>query len=312
MVLIITGRRRPGGTIELVRLVTGLLTALALEAQTLTLEQALARLTEEGEAFVRIAPQTLSEETLHQKARKRILRFRPRVGAAALEPPKTKMQEREIVSEYTYSTFREAPESLHEFRKVTAVDGRKVLTPEKARQSLSLDLRSPDDRLRKKLLEDFEKHGLSGAVTDFGQLIALFTRRRIGAYQFEPAGDQQFSGELVWILAYRQKQGEEGALTIFEGRRTLRPELRGQVWVRKTDGLPLRITLASSHKQDDLEVRDEGVVDYRMSAHGVILPVTVLHRQFTGKELMVENAFEYKPFRRFVAESEIKFETAPQ
>src|SRR5438067_11811571 len=105
----------------------------ALPGQTLPLADILSRVSEEAEVFRRIAPQTLTEETLAQRSLKPPPRFRPRVGTGVQEPTAAVYQTREIVSEYSYATLRDSPGVLHEFRQVISVDGRRVKTPEQAR-----------------------------------------------------------------------------------------------------------------------------------------------------------------------------------
>ncbi len=65
----------------------------------------LARVSEEADAFRRIAPSLLGHETLEQKARKPQPRFRPRVGNNARLPPVTVWQDRQVVSEYGFVNF---------------------------------------------------------------------------------------------------------------------------------------------------------------------------------------------------------------
>ncbi len=266
----------------------------------------LARVSEEAEVFRQMAPKLLAEETLRQRAR-RAPRFRPRAGKAAAKAPPPQYRSREIVSEYTYSSFRESPNLIHEFRQVISVDGRKVATPEKARRTLALGVTSRDDRLKRQMLEDFERHGLSGAAFDFGQVILLFTRRRLPDYAFERRGGGRIGADNAVILAFRQTGGDE-ALTIFERRKAIRATLQGELWVRANDWLPLRIVLLATRKDDDHEVRDEATVDYVMSSHGAIVPAAVTRRRFAGQDLIVEDVFQYSPFRMFAAEAEIKFQ----
>src|ERR1035438_2687493 len=86
-------------------------------------QQMTARLSEEADAFRRIAPSLLAQETLEQKAHKAAPRFRPRVGKDALVPPPTVWQDRQIVSEYGFAAFGGETETLHELRRVVSVDG---------------------------------------------------------------------------------------------------------------------------------------------------------------------------------------------
>jgi hypothetical protein len=274
------------------------------------LQEALARVAEEAEAFRVLAPRVLGEETLHQKATEGHFRFRPRVGKAALQPPPRKIRMREIVSEYGYSTFKESPNVLHEFRDVVSVDGRRVKDPEKARQTLTMGVTSREDRLKKRLLKNFEKHGLKGAATDFGQIILLFTKRRLMDYQFQFAGAGRIGSYEALGWTFRQTDGKE-AVTVFEGRKVIRRPLQGELWVRESDFLPIQIRLAIVRERDEQTVRDEATVDYAMSPHGLLLPTSVLHREFAANELVVENHFEYSSFRMFSAEADIKFTEVP-
>ena len=266
-----------------------------------------ARIAEEAEVFARSARAVLSEEKLAQRTRKPVSRFHPRVGASAMQAPKEEFLTREIVSEYGYSSFKDSPAALHEFRTVISVDGKKVLAVEKARRTLTLGMRSTDDGTKKQMLRDFEKHGLVGAATDFGQLILLFTKRRLADYQFVAAGQDRIGADTAAVLAFKQKAGQE-SLTIFAGNTALRSELQGSVWVRTPDYLPLRIRLQSSRKDGALVIHTEVTVDYAMSAYGCILPASVVHRDTVSGKLITENVFYYAPFRKFGAESELKFD----
>jgi hypothetical protein len=265
------------------------------------------RIAEEAEVFAHAARSVLSEETLQQRTRKGASRFHPRAVDPATRAPKEEFLTREIVSEYGYSSFKDSPAALHEFRTVISVDGKKVLAVEKARRSLTLGVRSTDDGVKKQMLRDFEKHGLIGAATDFGQLILLFTKRRLADYEFAVAGQDRIGADSATVLSFKQKSGQE-SLTIFAGNAALRSQLQGFVWVRNPDYLPLRIRLLSSRKDGPLVINTEGAVDYAMSAHGCVLPASVVHRDTIGGKLITENIFQYTPFRRFGAESELKFD----
>jgi hypothetical protein len=294
------------------RAVVLLLTAALLaESTEERLRKILARVSEEAEVFHSMAPKMLAQETLVQRAIKPRPRFRPRVGRAAVEPPKPEYRTRELVSEYSFGSFQEAPNSVHEFRQVIAVDGRRVVSAEKARQSLAAGLRSEDDRVKKRLLDDFEKHGMTGAAADFGQVLLLFSRTNLDKYEFQAAGERLIGPERALVLTFRQVAGEE-SLLIFERRKAIRQALEGELWVRASDFLPLRVILRSSREQDKIAVRDEATVDYTRSAQGVLTPAAVVHRQFAGNVLTVENVFRYSPFRFFGADTEIKFTEQPK
>lgn len=158
--------------------------APATAAPNTPTQKMMARVSEEADAFQRLAPLVLGKETLHQRALKPPLRFHPRVGAAAMGPPPARWKEREIVSQYGFTSFTGDPEALHELRQVTSVDGKKVEDEKKAQDDLAKAVTANDDERKKQLLKQFEKYGLTGAATDFGQVLLLFTRRDLDRYEF--------------------------------------------------------------------------------------------------------------------------------
>ena len=269
------------------------------------------RVSEEAEVFRHMAPQSLAEETLEQRALKAPPRFRPRIGAAAARPLKPTLQARQIISEYSIGTFKTSPDVLHEFRQVVSVDGRPIASPEKARHALALGLRSEDDRARKRMMEDFEHHGLSGTVSDFGILLLAFGKRTLANYRFEIEGESRIGAERVLAVRYAQIAGPD-LVTTFLPRRAEHIPMQGRIFVREPDGLPLRITVEVSRKEDNHTLREEATVDYTLSAHGFLTPAAVVHREFLDDNLLVENLFRYAAFKRFSADAEIRFTEVPE
>ena len=274
-----------------------------------------ARISEEAEVFARSARSVLSEETLTQRALKPGSRFHPRVGDAVPKPPE--FVTREVVSEYGYGSYKDSPNALHEFRTVISIDGKKYQAPEKARRALSLGVHSADDDLKKQMLRDFEKHGLTGALTDFGQVILLFTKRRLPDYEFAIVRQDHIGADTATVLSFKQKAGQE-SLTVFTTRAAVRNGLQGYIWVRMPDYLPLRVQLLSARKDGAFVIATDATVDYAMSPHGCILPAAVVHKEYlatepgkAGGQLISENTFLYAPFRKFGAESELKFTEEP-
>ena len=218
---------------------------------------------------------------------------------------------REIVSEYSFGSLKEAPGALHEFRQATSVDGEPVVSAAAARHSLALGLASSDDRVRKRMLEEFQKYGLTTAVVDFGPLLLLFTKSQIGGYRFELAGDARIGADAVKVVTYRQVSGTDRML-VFQGRRAIHQPVAGRIYARVPDGLPLRITITTNRATGKNEFRDEATVDYVQNAQGFLTPAAVTHRGYANDEgLMVEDEFRYTPFRKFAADAEIKFDVQP-
>jgi hypothetical protein len=220
---------------------------------------------------------------------------------------------REVVSEYGYATLRgESPDAepaLHEFRSVISVNGRTVAKAEEARRTLTLGLRSEDDRVKKRMLERFRRLGVVEPAVDFGQIILLFGRRSLEHYHFQPAREALIGAERMLVYQFEEVEGP-GALTKFEGREMTTARLRGEIWSRRRDLLPLRIAVETVPAAGSTR-RDEAVVDYAMSGHGVLLPTSVTHRAWDGDFLIAENLYRYAPFRRFAADAEIRFTEVP-
>jgi len=300
----------------LTRIVHGLIVLFAaavLHADERTQKLA-ARLSEEANAFRLVAPQVLGEETLHQRALRPPPRFRPRIGDAAKEPPKPNWQQRDIVSEYSFASFSGEDGTLHELRQVTSIDGKKVQDTKKAQEALAKAVTASNDERKKQLLKDFEKHGLFGAVTDFGQLILLFSTREISSYEFSFLRTERRGAANMLVFSYKQIDGPE-TLTLVEARkgdalRHLRAE--GEVWVWESSYQPVKITISASQGEGADSVREQAVVEYSMSDYGAVLPVSTEHHESRGGKAQAENMFSYSSFKKFGASSDIKFEAEPE
>jgi hypothetical protein len=278
----------------------------------------LARLSEEADAFRRLAPEVLGQEALHQKSQKPPSRFRPRVGDAARKPPAPVWQERVLVSEYGFTKFSGDEDTLHELRQVISVDGKPVKDAKNAEETLARIITMKDAERQQQLLKEFEKFGLLGAATDFGQLILLFTPRNIERFEFSERGggaSQMLGSERALVFAFSQLDGPE-ALTIFPARpdvskaeaAPMRVRAEGEVWVREDNLLPLRITLFARRGEGAAEVREEASVDYALSRFGALLPSATHHRELRANQPVSENTFVYADFHRFGASSELKFD----
>ena len=282
--------------------------AYALSPAQASLPDLLSRVAEEAAILQQNAPKSLSREVLEQRALMPATRFRPRIGknaTATARPPRLLV--REIVSEYSVGTLKESVvQNLTEFRQVISVDGRKIQSPERARHALSLGITSPDDRIRKRMLEDFARHGLVDIATDYGIILLAFSKRGLENMKVELAGEEQVGADAAWVLNWQQTSPEAGMLE-FLGNQASRLALQGRLLVRQSDGLPLRIQSWSEHDQASRKVRDEATVDYVQSAHGFLVPASVIHRHMVDGQVITENLYRYEPFKMFSADAEIKF-----
>jgi len=273
--------------------------ALVLHADEST--QKLAdRLAREAEAFERIAPQLLGRETLHQRVMAPPARFKLRVGDAATHPPVATWKEREIVSEYAVALL---DSEIHELRQVTSVDGKQVAGESEAQNTLAKLLTSHNDERKKRALEQLEKYGLRGGATDFGQILLLFTRSNLERYEITAIGPRLLGTVPTQVFRYRQLDGPV-ALTVVLGNgqfRTQRLSVEGEIWVRESDGLPLRITMAATDTGTEQTLREEATVDYAMSEFGTLLPLETTHRELRSGVEVAENKTTYADFHRFGA-----------
>jgi len=244
----------------------------------------LARVASEAESFQQNITKAATRETLVQRAVMPSSR-QPRLGV------------REIVSEYSVGSIKGTDShDLVEFRQVVSVDGLPVQSAESARHALSLGIRSEDERIRKRMLEDFAKYGLVDIATDYGLILLAFTRQGLETIQTGTSSDNRIGADDVSVIAWKQTSGTGGELE-FHGRQAVRQPLQGTLWVRKSDGLPLRIQAWAEYTESKHTIRDEATIDYALSAHGFLAPVSVVHRHIVDKGLTAENVYRYEPFR---------------
>ena len=297
--------------------------AFAQDPAQPNLPDLLSRVAEEAEMLQQNAPKSLTQEVLEQRALMPATRFRPRIGkkATTMAAPPPRLVVRQIVSEYSVGTLKESTvQNLTELRQVISVDGRKVQSAASARHALSLGVTSADDRIRKRMLEDFAKHGLVDIATDYGIFLLAFTKRGLENMKVTLGGEEQVGADAAWVLNWQQTSPDAGLLQ-FVGNQASRVALHGRLLVRKSDGLPLRIQSWTEHSEDATQillqswsghpptqtVRDEATVDYIQSAHGFLTPASVVHRHLVDGHVMTENLYRYEPFKMFSADAEIKF-----
>ena len=282
--------------------VLGWLVALHLAAAPPS-EQQLLRLAEEAEAFGRVAPEIIGQEQMEQ-----ILLLPPPRYVERGQRPMPKFRTRRLVSEYGFSIFKDDG-NLHELRQVLQVDGKQVKKPGALRQTLSMGMKGEADRLKKKLLKDFEGYGLPQAATDFGQMILLFTKRQIPNYNFDIRQVQYQGADQMQVVFYEQKDEDSTAMTVFEGKRVVRHRLQGEVWLRVRDGMPLKVTMQAARidEKKKIELKHLAAVEYIVSAYGALVPASVTYNESIGGVTVMESRSQYTQFKKFGAASELKF-----
>jgi hypothetical protein len=273
--------------------------------------QILARVAEEAEVFEQNIPKALTQETFEQRALMPPSRFRPRGSQSAAGASKPRLQVRQVVSEYSVGTFHETTSrDLHEFRQVVAVDGRPVQSIEKASHALSLGMRSEDDRIRKRMLEDFARYGLVDIASDYALILLEFNRRGQENLTIRTGSSANIGADAALALVWKQKSDVGGQLE-FAGKRTVRRPLQGTLWVRESDGLPLRVEASAEYTDHGHVIRDQATVDYSQSPHGFLTPVSVVHRHLIDGNLVTENLYRYQPLKQCSSDAEIKFTEIP-
>ena len=216
-------------------------------------------------------------------------------GRETLTQTQTLRAERQVISDYGF--FALQPGEIHEIRRVEFVDGKPVKKHGSPLKDLAQNLTAASDQQRRKLLESFEKHGLRGVAVDFGPVIQMFSARKIQNFEFIFQRLDRLNGTPVAIYRYEQIDGA-GGLTIYTDGKPIRLKLRGELWVLPADGTPARIVLDSEFEEGASKMRDVTFVDYAPSEFGTLLPLTVAHRQFRDRTVLVQDLFRYSGYHK--------------
>ena len=145
-------------------------------------------------------------------------------------------------------------------------------------------------------------------ATDYGLILLAFTTRALPSLQMTPAGDGFVGTEPAERLDWVQLAG--GALE-FRGKNVARRPLQGSIWLRRSDGMPLRICAWFEHDEPKHRLRDEASVDYVSSGLGFAVPATVVHRHYVDGQALTENLYTYGPFRVFTADTTLRYTGGP-
>ena len=245
-------------------------------------------------------------ETLIQRALLPPVRFHPRAGSDAERAAGPRFRLREVVSEFTFATLRDSPD-LVEFRQVLSIDGRPQQSADAALLTLTSTIRQADDRSRKRLLEQFARTGLVDIATDYALILLAFTSRGQKLIDFTPSLPAYIGTDAAISFTWKQKSSQGGVVE-FHGGQSSHRALQGTLWLRASDGLPMRISAWIEYTDAATRVlRDEATVDYLMSEHGFLTPASVVHRHVVNGAVMTENLYRYQPFKFFSTSSTITF-----
>ena len=265
-------------------------------------------LTGQADLFAEKAIHTVSQETLVQRSYTLPPHAHFTIGAAA-QTLFANYFVHEIVSAYSIGRLKgDQSGNLLEYRELVSMDGKPLETPEVARKALALDIKVGEERIRKKILGEFTKLGLVDVATDYGLILLAFTSRGQSNLVLEESGSALVGTDDAIVLNWKQTSG--GALE-FRGSKAVRRPMHGSIWLRKSDGAPLRITASIEHAETNHYLRDDASVDYVASSFGCVTPATVVHRHLVDGVVLTENLYSYDPFRMFTTDTNIEYIRPP-
>jgi hypothetical protein len=268
------------------------------------------RLASYAQSFAEQLTNLVGSEVVRQKSFLYSTRMRIRIGEGALKPIAPKLKTREIQSEIAFAIRGKDRPVWHELRKVASVDGRAILSAKKARERLAFGLTKEDDRARLVLLEEFAQFALDGIATDYGLSLLMFRPSEIGGIEFTPVGIEKAGEEAIQVFEFR-REDQSATVTVFNQRQAFYQPIRGKVWVRAKDSMPVRLYLVSATQQDNAYVLDEGTIEYAPSRFGTVLPAGVLYTRHANGFLLQETRYSYSDYQKFSTDASLKFDIDP-
>jgi hypothetical protein len=252
------------------------------------------RIAEAAERFSQAAQQYMCRETLVQRAI-RTRSVRKVKGTAVALGSNPQYDHRQIVSFYGFTTVGRSP-AIRELRQVLTVDKETLAKEFEGRKSFRNALLAHDDESKGGMMSAFGAEGLRGVATDLGQMVLLFDRDSMKNFAFEYDREERIGSTSTMVIRYTQKRGSE-AVRIDENGKHSKGELRGWLWVRLPDHLPVRITMITTRNEKKRDVRDEAEVDYAEISSGALLPMAVIHRRWENDILAAEDDFRYSEWQ---------------
>ncbi len=255
------------------------------------LKKMIARLGAEADAFERTAYRIAGRELLKQTVPNGVRMGRGLRGTFIKLPGYS----REIVSEYGFVSVDAPGGSVREVRRVLMVDGQKWQKESKSLKALARDMMAVDDKARQRSLERFEEFGLTGFITDLGQLILLFARGNAAHFEFVYESAEA-DGTLVFT--YQQVDGAEAVTIYGETSIPVKQKMHGRLWIQPYTLLPLRMSLDSQREYESQWLVDRSLVEYAPSKFGLLLPMRIRHDQHYGQTLLVTDDFDYSEWKQ--------------
>ncbi|HYA16517.1 MAG TPA: hypothetical protein VEF06_03580 [Bryobacteraceae bacterium] len=243
--------------------------------------------------FSYTAPGLAADESLDQRGRRGFLEVLkgkvPTLKNTDLKLPE-EFTQHHVVSQWVLTSDATG---FHETRTAPAIDGISAADVSAIRHAMSIGVSDS----RRAALEDYEHAQLEGAITDFSPLLLLFAAPHQSDYEFRLADPDKIGEQPAIVLHYRQLAGTEG-LTLFDQRTADREPVEGDIWLRESDLLPLRITLKSRKGlSKNYSIDTAATVDYTPSPYG-LAPAAITERQYLNSKLLVENNLHYSNYHR--------------
>lgn len=206
-----------------------------------------------------------------------------------------KPQKTTVLSNYSFLQVGTSAGGLREVRQVMQVNGKPV-KGDRSLDSLAKKMTAVTDGDKRKLLEDFKKHGLASVVTDIGQLIVLFLPDSLDEFEFSYLRTVERDVP-AHVYSFQQLDGKE-SLTIYnDNAQPVKQRLKGEVWLHSPGYSPFRIALDSERDEAGVRFRDTIIVDYAMSEFGFLLPAKIIHYQFKNGQMEIRDTFQYAGWR---------------
>lgn len=254
-----------------------------------------ARVTTVADLFSQTAQQYMCREALRQRViRPRSLK-KVKGNTVAIVSGAPQYAERRIVSYYAFTTVARRA-AIHEIRQVLTVDKSTVAGDFEGRKLFRSALLTHDDEAKTRLLAAFNDETLNGVATDLGQMVLLFQKDSLKNFTFDYEREDVVGGVRTAVIRYAQKRGPE-SVHINDHGKLINSALRGWLWVRLPDYLPVRITMISERSEKKHDIRDEAEVDYMEFSDGALLPSAVLHRRYDDDILAAEDEFRYSDWQ---------------
>lgn len=159
--------------------------------------------------------------------------------------------------------------------------------------------------------QDYRKLGGATSTGEFGSMLRdVFDRETEARFEWDHWATLR--GHRAMAFSYRVDQSHAHWQLMYENSQHIFPAYSGLVYVDKETHQVLRLTLVSENVPPDFPIHQaETVLDYdyeTISDHPFLLPLKAETRMRTS-DVLTRNDEEFRLYRKFSTESEIKYDT---